>query len=179
MEMWDVYDVHRNKIKNKIISKGSNNLRNGEYHLVVTAWILQSNDTFLMQKRAFKEKYPNVYANHGGCVISNENSKEAMIRELQEEIGLHITSNDLIFLRTFHDHESIFDEYIIEKDIDINSLVLDQREVDSCVYLSISDIEKLIPLKKCFDYQSNNPNGESTLDILKEYIHQRKRKNND
>lgn len=170
MEKWDVYDINKNRIKDRVITRGLDELQDEEYHLVTASWVYNSKGELLMQKRAANKTYPLVYANHGGCALSGESSKESMIRELKEEIGLVITEGELILLRTFNDDKSIFDEYIVYKDIDLRDVSIDKNEVDSCSWFTLEELSRLIDEKKCFDYKNNDPKGTDSLSIITEYL---------
>lgn len=173
MEKWDVYDVNKNKIKDRTVLRGTEDLQEGEYHLVTASWVYNSNNEFLMQRRAAHKTYPLQYANHGGCAISGETSKTSMIRELFEETGIKATEDELILLRTFHDHESIFDEYILFKDIGIDDVVFSESEVESCAWFSLEELSRLIDKGDCFDYKNNDPKGVSSLSVISNFINKR------
>ena len=170
MEKWDVYDIHKNKIKNRETIQSTDELHEGEYNLVTASWICNSKNEFLMQRRAANKTYPLVYANHGGRAQAGETSKESMIREIKEEIGIPVSEDELTLLRTFNDHESIFDEYMLLKDISIDELVIDQHEVESCAWYSLDELSNLIDTGKCFDYKNNNPIGVCSFSILTDFI---------
>lgn len=165
METWDVYDIFKCKIKDRVVTS-VDELNKGEYNLVTASWVCNSRGEFLMQKRAANKTYPLVFANHGGRAKSGESSKESMIRELQEEIGLSVKEDELIFLRTFNDDKSIFDEYIVFKDINMEDIVIDLTEVESCRWVTIDELSNLIDEKLCFDYKNNHPKGMDSFSLL-------------
>ena len=169
MEKWDVYDIHKNKIIGKVVSS-TKELNKDEYNLVTVAWICNSNGELLMQKRAANKAYPLVYANHGGRALSGESSIESMIRELKEEIGLSLSEEELTLVRTFNDHESLFDEYLVYKDVKLDELVLNKEEVDSCRWFSIEELSNQIENELCFDYKNNFENGEDSFSIIKSLV---------
>ena len=173
MEKWDVYDIYKNKIKNRGTIQSTDELNDGEYNLVTASWICNSRGEFLMQKRAANKTYPLVYANHGGRAIAGETSKESMIRELKEEIGITVSEEELIFLRSFNDHESIFDEYIMYRDISLNDLTIDHLEVDSCSWFSLHELSAMIDAGLCFDYKNNHPTGVSSFSIITQLINKK------
>ena len=59
MELWDIYDIDK-KLTGKVIDRHSQDkLKEGEYHLVVEAVIINSNGEILLSKRSeLKNKYP-------------------------------------------------------------------------------------------------------------------------
>lgn len=70
----------------------------GMLHEVVAAIIVRSRQVLLGQRSASREFYPGVWDIFGGHVEPGEEKQEALIRELQEEIG--ITPTRWIFLET-------------------------------------------------------------------------------
>ena len=76
----------------------------GLLHRVVHCWILQeSQPVFWFQQRAHTKKdFPDCFdLPCGGHVDAGETPIQAMLRELREEIGLHVTENDLISLGAY------------------------------------------------------------------------------
>ncbi len=170
MEKWDVLDINGNKIADRVIIKGKEDFKDGEYHLVTVGWIYNSKNKFLLQKRAKDKEYPLIYANHGGSALQGETSMESMIREFYEEIGIIFKESELTLLRSFIEHEMIFDEYIATKDIDIDELKIDHNEVDSCEWFSLDEISDLIDQQECYNYKNNVPKGMCSFGIISDYI---------
>ena len=95
MELWDVYDVNRNYTGKVIDRHSDEKLNEGEYHLVVEAIIINSKAELLLNKRSkFKNKYPSMWEGTGGSCIKGENSLQAILRELKEELGLDFNEKD-------------------------------------------------------------------------------------
>ena len=64
---------------------------------VVGAVLIKNNSTVLLPKRSNKLKnMPNKYEFPGGKVEQNENFKEALKRELYEELSIHVDIQDII-----------------------------------------------------------------------------------
>lgn len=72
--------------------------------LVAYALVMLVHDnSILMLKRSFISKFaPGAYSLPGGRVEKNETFRQAVIREVQEELGLTIDQNDLEFVHTFY-----------------------------------------------------------------------------
>ena len=84
MELWDVYDINK-RFTGKVIDRHSDErLKEGEYHLVVEAIIINSKGEILLNKRSkFKNKYPNMWESTAGSCIKGENSLQSMLREIR------------------------------------------------------------------------------------------------
>ena len=89
MEVWDILDENGN-ITGETMCKGDKKVwEEGIYHQGVDAWIINSENKILIQKRSPKKKLePNVWAMTGGSVIKGETLLEALKRETLEELGL-------------------------------------------------------------------------------------------
>ena len=98
MEIWDVYDRNRNLTGKKVLRGEPNNLKKGEYGLVVHVAIFNQAGEMLIQKRqSTRDRFPNLWdISAGGHSIQGETSEEAIAREALEELGYnsHDFSND-------------------------------------------------------------------------------------
>jgi 8-oxo-dGTP pyrophosphatase MutT (NUDIX family) len=85
----DIYDRYGRKTgKTKDRSLG---LADDEYFLGAHAWIVNSKNEFLIQKRAAaKEIMPNMWCIHGGAVRVGETSIDTCVREIYEELGIKV-----------------------------------------------------------------------------------------
>ena len=95
MEVWDILDENGN-ITGETMCKGDKKVwEEGIYHQGVDAWIINSENKILIQKRSPKKKLePNVWAMTGGSVIKGETLLEALKRETLEELGIELRVAD-------------------------------------------------------------------------------------
>ncbi len=144
MELWDVYDKERKKT-GKIIQRGGA-FASDEYHLVVHVCIFNSKDEMLIQQRQpFKEGWSNMWdLTVGGSAIQGENSQMAAERELFEEIGLKLDLHNIMPYITINTEWCFDDIYLIQKDIDIDSLKLQYEEVQQVKWANSYEIFKMI-----------------------------------
>lgn len=142
MEKRDLYDKNRNLI-GETIYKGEAIPAN-RYIVVVLSFIQNSKGDFLIQKRSKRKN--GKYACTGGHPKSGENSAQGIITEIEEEIGLTVEENelDLIYSGREDQEQVFFDIYYIKKDFEIESLVLQEDEVESVHWFSLPEIKKLI-----------------------------------
>lgn len=136
MEIRDLYDKDKN-VTGKTILKGET-IPEGYYMLVVLIFIQDSNGKFLIQKRSVEKN--GKYATTGGHPKSGETSIDGIITEVKEELGLNIKKEDLTlyFSERFDDERVFCDDYYMKMDIDLNSLILQEDEVES-VHLFTAD----------------------------------------
>lgn len=144
MELWDVYNIDRTK-SNKVMIRGEK-FEKDAYHLVVHACIFNSNGEMLIQQRQpFKSGWPNMWdITVGGSALSGETSQTAIERELFEEIGLKVSLQDVRPHLTINFDVGFDDIYLIEKEIDMNDLVLQYEEVQKVKWATLEEIFKKI-----------------------------------
>ena len=100
MEWVDVYDAQRRRT-GKIIDRNAA-VEPGEWLLVVHACLMDEAGRMLIQQRQYsKDRYPGCWdVSAGGFVRSGEEPKEAVLREIEEELGLHVSPEALHFVLT-------------------------------------------------------------------------------
>ena len=151
MELWDIYDINRNKT-GRVINRNSNQrLKEGEYHLVVEAIIINSIGKILLSKRAeFKSKYPLMWECTGGSCIKGENSLQAILREIKEELGMNFKETDAIFYKTLRDDKAkdFKDIWLFRKNIEIKDLKFTDREVIDSKWVTIEEFEIMCKQKE-------------------------------
>ena len=163
MEKRDLYDKERRLI-GKTILKGET-IPKGNYIIVVLVMIQNSKGEFLIQKRS-KQK-DGKYAATGGHVKTGQTSVEGMIDEIQEEIGVSVSKEELecIFSQRFDEAQVFFDLYYMKKDLNISDMVLQEEEVESVQWNTIEEIDELI--KKDMFLINHAEEVYRTIDILK------------
>ena len=169
-ELIDVLDNKGNKTG--IIKKKSDIKRDGDYHRAIAVLVINNNNEILMQKRSPNKKvYPNLWSIFvKGHVQSGETSIDACIRELNEEVGINITCNELNYLYTIFEEvikenfiERIFyDTYILRKDFNLNDITIQEEELSE---IKLVDSNKVISLIENND-KSLVPNYEDYKRII-------------
>jgi isopentenyldiphosphate isomerase len=158
-EIFDVLDKNGDKT-------GETKLRtqvhkDGDWHKSVFIWIINSDNKMLIQKRsAQKDSRPNQWdASAAGHMSAGENSLDTAINEVREELGLHLSPTDFEFLFDYK-HQSVqqggkfinngfYDVYLVQKDIDLDTLTLQPEEVAEVNWVSFDELEKA--------FNSNDP----------------------
>jgi len=104
-----------------------------EYHLVVHVWILNSNGEFLISKRTPNKPFPNMWETTGGSAIVGDDSLQAALREVKEELGINLSKNNGECLyrlkRQHHNFPDFADVWLFRQDIDISKVVYQPEEV--------------------------------------------------
>lgn len=158
MELWDVYDINRNKT-GQIIRRGER-LLEGAFHLVVHICVIGKDGRMLIQQRQpFKKGFSNLWdVTAGGSAVAGETSAMAAERELFEEIGLKISLEGVRPHYSVSYDEGFDDWYVVHADPDITSLKLQYEEVQAVRWASREEILRMIDggefIPHCRDYIS-------------------------
>lgn len=140
MELWDVYNRDKTK-SGKTMARGEK-IEKGDYRLVVHACIFNSKGEMLIQQRQpFKSGWSNMWdITVGGSAIAGETSQTAIEREIFEELGLKINLQNVQPHLTINFDSGFDDVYLIERDINIDSLVLQYEEVQQVKWAALDEI---------------------------------------
>jgi 8-oxo-dGTP diphosphatase len=152
-EYFDILDENGNKTGQ--IKPRSEVHRDGLVHRMVHVWIVNSQNKILMQRRApQKDSYPNMWdVSVGGHILAGMDAIETVIKEVEEELGVNIELNEIELLFKFKGsdtyNETVFnngfyEEYLIEKDLDIKTLKIQKEEVAEVRWFSMEELEKEI-----------------------------------
>lgn len=140
MELLDLYD-NELKITGKTIERGQH-VPYGYKIPIVAVFIYNDQSQFLIQKVAASKG--NYYASTAGHVQSGEiDFSKAMLRELQEEIGLMAKKSELKLVKIRRYEFKFTFLYLLKSNVSIDMLHLQQEEVESVQWMSIGEIESL------------------------------------
>jgi len=151
-ELIDIIDENGNVIGKKLKSEAH---RTGEWHKSSHVWIVVGRK-ILLQKRSYsKEIFPGKFdVACAGHVKSGESYEDAAVRELEEELGIKVKKEELLFLCTRPQVTVIKEKNIISREImkvfllkidDIDRLSVNRDEISE---LRLFDIDELRTLLK-------------------------------
>ena len=144
-EILDMYDSNKIKTSKKYI-RGSNNLKENEYVIVVEVLILNSKNEILLSQRAGSKKLnPLKWETTQGSVKNGEDSKMAAVRELKEELGISINKETLNYFKTIKDEEEhIFkDMFWTKENIDLKEIKFTDDEVIGVKWVTFDELDKM------------------------------------
>lgn len=140
-EFWDLYDANRNKL-GRLHERGLS-LNAGEYHLVVSIWVINSTNQILLTQRHPDKQWGNYWEVTGGSVIAGEDSHSGAKRELLEETGIGINDKQIAFLGTMTNKDWLTDTYLVNVDVPISQLKLQTDEVIDVKWVDVSEFEDM------------------------------------
>lgn len=167
VEKLDIYNREKVRTGKIVERREAVKLNKGEYILAVQCWIINKQGKILLTQRRLNKTHGGMWKPTGGLVISGENSIQGIKRELQEEIGLNVSDNELFLVKEKIEEEENYnffrDIYIIEKDIDLNELHFNDGEVinaksagfslpDSIAYHSIRYFTRVLEIEQLTPY---------------------------
>lgn len=143
MEYLDLYDKNRILTGDIIVrTHDKTDIPNDRYINIVLVFIKNNDDKFLLQLTS-KEK-GSVIATTGGHVKSGQTSIEAILSEIEEELGLKIDDKDIDYIGTYKRKFAFIDVYYLYEDINIVDITLQKEEVESVKWYTIDEINDLI-----------------------------------
>lgn len=118
--------------------------------MLFLALFFNKEGSVLLQRRSkYKRLWPNKWdVTVGGHVRAGELGRQALIRECKEELGLEVADDDIKFLLSSVSKYSkdgyvsnhIDEFYLILKDVNVDSLILQESEVSEVRYFSKEEL---------------------------------------
>ena len=139
-ELRDLYDKNLN-LTGKTYYKGDN-IPQGFYPMVVMIAIQNSNDEFLMQKRVPSKG--GDWGVTGGHPKSGETPFEGIVTEVKEELGIDVSSEEIIEFQRGCDGVDCYIMYYLRKDLDLNKLNIQKRELTEVRWFSMDELNAMV-----------------------------------
>ena len=111
MEYFDLCTIDRKPLDKKV-QRGTK-LNKNEYHLVVMAIMLNEKNEVLLTRRSNNKIAGGLWECTAGSVLAGENSRNAIIREVKEEIGINVK----VFgnpITSYSEKDALFDIWMIQ-----------------------------------------------------------------
>lgn len=167
-EFWDIYDKNKNKT-GRVAERDVYKFKEGEYHIVVVAVIINSKNEILITKRsATKKKEPLKWELTGGGVKAGETSLQGILRETREEIGMEFEPNNAMLLKEIRKDEvpaDFKDLWLFKKDVKIEDLKFADGEVIDAKWVTI---EEFLQIKENNEIISTIDFGREEYDLALE-----------
>ena len=145
MEVWDVYDINRNRIEGRTSVRGSDDMTDDEFHLVVFAVVCDDDGKLLCSMRDRNKMFGGTWEFCGGSALSGETSREAAERELLEETGLNVKGCDgkIIAGNTKYWKGSnwFYDVWLFRCGFDVQALIPQKGEVEKIEKYTLEEVK--------------------------------------
>ena len=158
MEERDFINKNRKRIGETTTEES--NIAEGKYVQIVIICIENDKKEFLIQKRA--EKKNGKWALTGGHVISGEESVHAILREVQEELGLQLEEEKIEMVFSKRAYDCFVDIYYVKTEVNLLDLKLEKEEKKT---------KKRKKQKKIKKLKKNDKLKECKYDALQECIY--------
>ena len=145
-EYWDLYDANRNPLGRTI--KRGDAFAEGEYYVCCEVWMQNSEGKLLMTQRHPDKKAGGLWEFTGGGVLAGETTKQAALRELEEELGVTAEETDFSLLEVYQHKNYFMDIFVVKKDMEPSELVLQPEEVVDAKWVSHEELLKMIGEKQ-------------------------------
>ena len=154
MELLDIYNAAHEKTGRVIERDGA--VLEGERLLLVHVCVFNSRGEMLIQRRSDnKDRYPGCWdVSAGGFVSSGEDSREAVMREAKEELGLEFDESQLKFLLTEPFSYVLDDFYIAFSDASAESLSFQKEEVSGLKWVGREEVFQMLSDGRFVDYDA-------------------------
>ena len=145
-------------------------LVDGEYAIGVQVAIINSKKQILISQRAPDKKIlPLKWECNGGAVLSGEDFVGALIREIQEELGIKLEREEIIFHKSVKRERSFKEMYVVRKDIKIEDLRFADGEAVAGAGVDIDEFERMFNLGEIVHNVNFDRNDyEKCVEILEE-----------
>lgn len=155
-EMFDVYDIHRNRT-GKILPR-TQKREKGEFILVVHLLLFNEKGELLIQKRITdKSTWPDMWdISLGGHAQAGESSMEAVMREAQEELHISLDFSDtapVFSYRSQRVHNDYWFAQVNTSDVEIR---LQPEEVADAKWVNRTEWENMIADRMVIPYSFQN-----------------------
>lgn len=145
-EYWDLYDAERKPLGRTI--KRGDAFAEGEYYVCCEVWMQNSEGKILMTQRHPDKKAGGLWEFTGGGVLAGGTTKQAAVRELEEELGGLAGETELTLLEVYKHKNYFMDIFVVKKDIDTATLVLQPEEVVDAKWVSHEELLQMIEEKQ-------------------------------
>lgn len=151
-EIFDVLDENANYLNYTATRSEVHN--KGLWHRAVVVFIINSKNEILLQRRsATKRTWAGLLdVSIGGHCNAGEFGYESALREAEEELGLKLKLEQLLFIGLSRSQkvvgditDNMFNEYYVANtNVDISKLNLQQEEVSEVKFVTKNELEKMM-----------------------------------
>lgn len=139
-EMWDVTDVQGTPT-GVLHRRGDGPVPAGSFHIVASVCVVASTGRVLVSRRAEGKEYPLAWEFPAGSALRGESSRRGAIRELDEEVGISVLSDELVLVGRVVEDRALFDLWITRVDGE-PGVVVDLEEVREAEWVDLAEVRR-------------------------------------
>lgn len=140
MELIDIVDSDGNYTGQVVSRSKAHDL--DLIHWEVVVFIINDKGEMLLEKRSAKKRFnPNKWAPCAGGVMAGESLEEAVLREIEEELGLKCLVDDLYI---FEENLNLTRFYYVICNLSEKEFKIQEEEVSCVKWFDINDVIKMI-----------------------------------
>ena len=143
MELWDERN-EQGDATGHLLRRGEP-VPEGRYHLVVSIWVCDPFGRLLVTLRApEKDSYPSSWENTAGSALAGESSREAALRELNEETGILADESALYLARRLRGRSAFIDTYFLRLTNVPDDVILQPGETAAYRWVTSAELDDMI-----------------------------------
>ena len=152
MEKWDILNSAGEPTGVTVV-RSANALKEGQYHLVVHIWVMNTKGKTLIQKRSDDvEILPGIWATTSGSALSGETELDAAKRELSEELGISVNDEDLELIKKYRGRNNFVCVFAVHKDVGISEISMQEEEVQAVKWVNSNELSSMVHKKQFHHY---------------------------
>lgn len=166
MEMQDIYDAH-GSLLGKTCARYAKKPQ-GEYNKVVHVFLMDDQGNVLIQQRSFEKFiWPGEWALLGGYVRAGETSRQTVVREVAEELGVDVSAAPIekVFEILRPEYGTIMEYWLVRANIETASCVLQEEEVVAIKYVTTQELYAIYAHSKRWN-DKDTPHIQPMLDLF-------------
>ena len=170
-ELWDAYDENEKLLGFDLKRSQAKSLPDGVYHVIVNVYTMTKDGKLLTTERSRNKTYPLKWEVTGGSILKGETAAEGAIRELYEETGIKISTDDLIPLYSYVDKpkHAIYHSYLnlIEKEVHVT---LQEGETMDYMYVPYKEFDELVNSDRFVPSEQRRYKNQAVFTMLSRFI---------
>ena len=170
-ELWDAYDENEKLLGFDLKRSQAKSLPDGVYHVIVNVYTMTKDGKLLTTERSRNKTYPLKWEVTGGSILKGETAAEGAVRELYEETGIKISTEDLIVLYSYVDKpkHAIYHSYLnlIEKEVHVT---LQEGETTDYMYVPYKEFDELVNSDRFVPSEQRRYKNQAIFTMLSRFI---------
>lgn len=169
MEKLDVYNINGEKTGKTIIRDNEQimSLKDDEFIAVGGVLLINSKGQILLSRRSKNKRFnPGLWELNGGCYLAGEKGREAITREVKEEVGIDLKPTEGVLIRKTKSMKFLRDLWAFKIEVDVSDLQFPDGEVEDAKWASIDELISLREDGKMVD--SNEVTKQDYANALRE-----------